>query len=393
MTSIHSPSSPLKEFQTQFKIAFPTTIGLIFYKLPWMISLHFVGVIGSKELAAAALATSLCNVTGLSLSVGLSSAITTLTGQARGHLLKLGLEREQNRLKSYSSCRTSTNISTRKAHYCQYQSKDKEDDVVENNFEYHHQGEEKKSELGVINTNNTQLKNNNANDHDENEISSLIKNEIKTELEKGHNDNDHFTPQHDSIDEDDDDESPLLPLVFLYRGLIIQLGIVIPIGLWWIRGIEPMLLYIGQSEELSKMTSIYLRILTPGMWSYSVNMTMTAWLQSIEIADVPAYTAFIGFLCHIPLNVLFVRVLGYGYRGVAMATISFQILQPVLMCVYLFGTNKGIDRMLSSTGARGVGRTKLRFWSELKAAVSSFSGIKQYLELGLPGMIAISEWW
>ena len=51
-----------------------------------------MGSIGSTELAAAALATTLCNVTGMSLSVGLGSAITTLTGQARGQLLARGEE-------------------------------------------------------------------------------------------------------------------------------------------------------------------------------------------------------------------------------------------------------------------------------------------------------------
>lgn len=59
---------------------------MLLYKFPWLISLRFVGGIGAEELAAAALAATLCNVTGLSLSVGLSSALTTLTGQARGDL-------------------------------------------------------------------------------------------------------------------------------------------------------------------------------------------------------------------------------------------------------------------------------------------------------------------
>jgi hypothetical protein len=39
-------------------------------------------------LAAASLATALCDVTGMSLSVGLNSAMTTLTGQARGFVVK-----------------------------------------------------------------------------------------------------------------------------------------------------------------------------------------------------------------------------------------------------------------------------------------------------------------
>ena len=65
------------EVKEQFKTSWPTLLGMILYKVPWLISLRFVGALGAEELAAAALATTLCNVTGLSLSVGLSSAMTS----------------------------------------------------------------------------------------------------------------------------------------------------------------------------------------------------------------------------------------------------------------------------------------------------------------------------
>ena len=80
----------LSELRTQLRTSIPSILCMLLYKVPWLISLSFVGSIGSKELAAAALATTLCNVTGMSLSVGLSSAITTLTGQARGELISRG---------------------------------------------------------------------------------------------------------------------------------------------------------------------------------------------------------------------------------------------------------------------------------------------------------------
>ncbi len=52
----------LHEARKQANTVFPTMIGLLLYKIPWIISLHFVGSIGAEELAAAALATTLCNV-------------------------------------------------------------------------------------------------------------------------------------------------------------------------------------------------------------------------------------------------------------------------------------------------------------------------------------------
>ena len=46
--------------------------------------------LGSDALAAAALATTLCNVTGMSFAVGLSFGLSTLTGQAKGDLMLKG---------------------------------------------------------------------------------------------------------------------------------------------------------------------------------------------------------------------------------------------------------------------------------------------------------------
>lgn len=187
---------------------------------------------------------------------------------------------------------------------------------------------------------------------------------------------------------------PLQPLVYLYRGIIVQMAIILPVGLYWLYGIGPMLLALGQEEVLAKTTENYLRILAPGLWAYSINWTMSTWLQCIDMADVPAYSAFIGCALHIPFNNLYVHKLGFGLSGVAMATVTFQFIQPFCTCLYVFGTSHGIQRVLDGTGATSIGRTHLGSHSELlHAATASGSGIFQYLSLALPGMVAISEWW
>ena len=53
---------------------------------------------------------------------------------------------------------------------------------------------------------------------------------------------------------------PLTPLIFLYRGMIIQLCIVIPVGVWWLYGIKDCLIYLGQQESLSQMTEVGSRL-------------------------------------------------------------------------------------------------------------------------------------
>ena len=136
-----------------------------------------------------------------------------------------------------------------------------------------------------------------------------------------------------------------------------------------------------------------MRILAPGLWSYSINWTITAWLQALEMADVPAYAAGVGLALHIPFNILFIYWLGYGYLGVAMATIAFQAIQPLLILFYLFGTCRGMSRLRHNTGADAIGRTSILSTLEIQAGITSLSGIIEYVSLALPGVVVISEWW
>jgi len=286
------------------------------------------------ELAAAALATTLCNVTGLSLSVGLSSALTTLSGQARGDLLARGKSRTKERSEGDVEC-----VSRQEGNGIHENSDESTKLLNHGNSAYH-----------AIHKNNT--------------------------------------PK-----EEEEEEEALMPLVYLYRAMFIQLLFVVPVGIWWIIGIKPALIMLGQGEELSGMTQTYLRILTPGLWSYSINWTVTTWLQCIEMADVPAFAAFLGCSLHIPMNLLFIHVFGWGYKGVGAATVLFQLAQPVSTILYLCGTKHGRTRLLEHTGAKGIGRTHLSFKKEVIAAITSLKGIFQYLQLALPGIVIISEWW
>ena len=162
------------EIRVQFDTAFPTLQSMVLTKIPWLISLRFVGGIGAEELAAAALATTLCNVTGLSLSVGLSSALTTLAGQAKGELLSRANHERQRRV----------------------------------GFDM---------------------------------VASGNDGEIEVTIPKGTSKN---------------DKDPITTLVYFYRGMFIQLALVIPVGIWWIFGIKDVLIYLGQPNNIAAMTEV-----------------------------------------------------------------------------------------------------------------------------------------
>jgi multidrug resistance protein, MATE family len=311
----------LQEALIQFRTAFPSLVSMLLYKIPWMISLRFVGDIGAMELAAAALATTLCNVTGMSISVGLSSALTTLSAQARGDLLFRLSRKDRHSAVHFAESAASEGVETEASHL---------------------------------------LHRNGSNGDRKSRESS--------------------------------GPEPLLPIVYLYRGLIIQFWFALPIGLWWLHGIESFLVWLGQGQHLSSMTSSYLRILVPGLWSFSINWTIAAWLQAVELAHVPVYAATIGLVLHVPLNYLFIDVLGWGYLGCAAATVMFQFIQPLITIGYLFASEKGRSVVLEAIAASAIGRKQLFMWIELKEAVN-VKGWLTYLGLAVPGIVIISEWW
>mmetsp|Transcript_12853 Transcript_12853/g.32370 ORF Transcript_12853/g.32370 Transcript_12853/m.32370 type:complete len:618 (-) Transcript_12853:1124-2977(-) len=287
-----------EEIIEQSKTFLPALQSMVLSKIPWFITLRILGEMDGDgvELAAAALATTLCNVTGMSLCVGFSFALSTLAGQAKGEMVSRA-----------SNAKESTTLQ--------------------------------------------------------------------------------------SAASDDDESMPNTPIVFLLRGLLIQVMLVLPVGIWWLFGIEDFLIQLGQTPELATNAAIYLKILAPSLWIYSVQWTSTAWTQSIGMADVPATAALIGLVLHIPFNILFCYVLGMGYLGCAYAAVMFQAVQCTYILSYLFLYPKGRQRVLESTGGTAIGRTTLTLLKELKIAGGSLRAFLDYLGLALPGIVIISEWW
>jgi len=187
------------ELFIQLKTSIPASLSSIVYKIPWLISVAFVGRIGANELAAAALATSLCNVTGLSLSLGLSSAVTTLTGQSKGEMQRRRKLARQKESKKFVK-RTTENQEEKKM--------DSEEDTTSLKH---------KSNYGSTNAE-------------------------EIDLESGYDMN--------------GTSYPMTPKTYLYRGLFIQLMFVLPVGIYWIFGIKTLLIALGQEETIAEMASV-----------------------------------------------------------------------------------------------------------------------------------------
>ena len=183
-----------RELLLQLKTSIPASLNAMGNSLPWLISIGFVGRIGAHELAAAALATSICNVTGLSLSMGLSSAVTTLTGQSKGKMMRRRQQLEQ-----------------------QYKEG------------------KKISVAGLEQNKNQDGVNNSKYDSIDIEVNSQSKS--GEDMEISH-------------------EYPMTPMTYFYRGIFIQLMFVVPVGSYWLYGIKSALISLGQEEKIAEMAQV-----------------------------------------------------------------------------------------------------------------------------------------
>ncbi|PUZ61234.1 hypothetical protein GQ55_4G259400 [Panicum hallii var. hallii] len=89
--------SAREEVTKQLRLAGPMVVGALLQNVIQMISVMFVGHLGELPLAGASMANSFATVTGLSLLLGMASALDTLCGQAFGarqyHLLGIYKQR------------------------------------------------------------------------------------------------------------------------------------------------------------------------------------------------------------------------------------------------------------------------------------------------------------
>lgn len=272
----------LPELRSLLSISLPVTFNMLFYRLPWLTSLFFVGRISPEALASAGLASTICNVSGLSLVIGLSGALTTLASQAKGNL-------------SSSSPSSPTATS---------------------------------------------------------------------------------------------------PVTYLHRALLIHLLFTLPVGIFWQSRSLPLLLTsLGQSPPLAASASAYLALLAPGLWGHTVMFTLTPFCQSMSLPHLPAYSAMAAAVLHPLWNHLLITTLGLGYLGAAAATSLTQCLGPLLLFCYLERTRAGRETLAAALHLPPDTAPDLSLTRGFLASVSSCAGLAQYLRLGLPGLVSISEWW
>lgn len=120
--------------------------------------------------------------------------------------------------------------------------------------------------------------------------------------------------------------------------MIISFLFSIPISMLWIYS-EPLLLLLHQDPETSRMASVYLRYLIPGIFAYAFLQCILRFLQT-QGAFVPlAVCSLLPLLLHVGLTYLTVHVWGLGYIGAPLsAVISLWISLFMLVFYVHFST-------------------------------------------------------
>ncbi|KAI9592465.1 mate-domain-containing protein [Syncephalis fuscata] len=163
--------------------------------------------------------------------------------------------------------------------------------------------------------------------------------------------------------------------VYLQRAMLIMFLITLPIGVsWW--HAESILLYLGQSPELSVLSGAFTRWALPALVPYFMFECMKRYLQAQGIMDAGTYILMITSPFNAILNYLLIwwPPMAVGFIGAPIAIAITHWFNFGLSIMYV----------------RYIGGGKC--WGGFSR--EAFRGWGQFIKLGLAGVgLICSEWW
>nr|AKW47280.1 MATE-88 transporter [Catharanthus roseus] len=139
---------------------------------------------------------------------------------------------------------------------------------------------------------------------------------------------------------------------------------------------KPILLLLGESEEVASAAALFVYGLIPQIFAYAANFPIQKFLQAQSIINPSAYISVATLVVHIPLTWLVLFVLDWGLLG-ASAVLSFSWWIIVLaQFVYIL-----------------VSKRCKRTWTGF--SVQAFSGLWDFLKLSTSSavMLCLETWY
>ncbi|XP_038875791.1 protein DETOXIFICATION 49-like [Benincasa hispida] len=160
----------------------------------------------------------------------------------------------------------------------------------------------------------------------------------------------------------------------LQRTIILLLISSLPISFLWFN-MKKILLFFGQNEDIANEAHSYILCSLPDLIALSFFHPLRIYLRSQSINLPITCCAILAILFHIPINYLFVSVLEWGTRGVALGAVwtNFNLVGLLVIFILVSGVYKKTWPGMSSDW--------LKEW-------------KLLLELAIPSCISVClEWW
>ncbi|XP_020550994.1 protein DETOXIFICATION 53-like isoform X1 [Sesamum indicum] len=159
------------------------------------------------------------------------------------------------------------------------------------------------------------------------------------------------------------------------KTLILLLAAIFPISLLWLN-MEPILLWLGQDENIAAVAKIYIKYSIPDLIAQAHFHPLRTFLRTQNI-NRPLTISVIGaMLLHCPINYLLVVYLNLGVKGVALASAWNTLNVNFGLLVYLI-----------------MSKTSLRPWDGGIASIFS-EGWHPLLALAGSSVLSVClEWW
>ncbi|GJN26688.1 hypothetical protein PR202_gb14640 [Eleusine coracana subsp. coracana] len=163
--------------------------------------------------------------------------------------------------------------------------------------------------------------------------------------------------------------------ITMQRTVLLLLVAAVPIGGLWVH-MRPLLLLCGQDAGIAVVAETYILASLPDLLLQAFLHPVRIYLRTQSINLPLTVCASVAIAIHLPINYLFVTVLGMGIKGVAFASVLANLNLVIFLLAYIFF--KGVHKR---TGGFALSRESFKGWGEL-------------VSLALPSCVSVClEWW
>ncbi|KAG8081290.1 hypothetical protein GUJ93_ZPchr0007g6173 [Zizania palustris] len=122
--------------------------------------------------------------------------------------------------------------------------------------------------------------------------------------------------------------------VYLQASVITSAFFSVLVSVLWLYS-EPLLVFLRQDPEVSRMAALFLRYSIPAQFAYGFIQCTLRFLQTQSVVTPLVVFALLPLLLHVGITHAFVHRLGFGYAGAAVSTSVSLWLSFIMLATYV----------------------------------------------------------